>query len=127
MIAVALLLMVLALAWFMLAGFRVGDLTIYERVYLFLSPLPVLMALGIPLAMTALRWGAGRGERSWSNRLTEGGIWLSAALVVSGLALLWRRWSRNEGREGRLAAGIFLAGIPAFLTLAVISLYWLRG
>lgn len=127
MITVAMLLVAVALAWFMLAGFRVGALTVYERIYLLLSPLPVVLSLGIPLAMTVLRLGEGRGERSWSNRLAEGAIWLSGALVLAGLALMWRHGVRNEGREGRLAAGIFLAGIPALLTLAVISLNWLGG
>ncbi len=126
MITGALLLVALGLSWFMLAGWRTGSLTVLERGYLILSPLPVLGAFGGPLATTVL-WTGAAADRLWSNRLTTAGIWLSGALVLAGFALMWRRRARGDTSEGRLGAGLFLAGFPAFLTLVVVAFYALRG
>lgn len=126
MISVAMLLVALGLSWFLLAGFRTGSLTGLERGYLFLSPLPVILALGVPLALTILRVDSNAAP-PLSNGLTVAGIWLSGVLVLAGLALVWRRRGRVEGPAGRMAAGIFLAAIPALLTLLVNLLYLLRS
>lgn len=122
MITVALLLILLGLSWFLLAGFQVGSLTALERVYLWLSPVPVLLAVGVSIAVTVLRLDSA-STRVWSNRLSAAGVWLSVSMILAGLALMGRRHGRGHIREGRLAAGLFLAGIPALLTAIVVLLY----
>jgi len=124
MIAVGILLVALALSWFLLAGRGTGPLTPLERVYLVVSPLPVLLMFGIPLGRELLR--ANSVTRPAGSRLEAVSIGLSAVLVLAGLALTWRRWTRDEDRKSRLTAAIFLSGIPAFLTLLVGLFYGLR-
>ena len=122
MIVVALLLVALGLSWFLLAGWNTAALTVLDRVFLVLSPVPVVLTIGAPLAMTVLQAGADFA-RLWSNRLSVAGIGLSGILLLAGLALVGRRRVRDEAPEGRLWAAIFLAGIPVFLTLLVVLLY----
>ena len=122
LMVVALLLIALGLSWFMLAGWKAGSLTALERGYLALTPVPVILTVGVPLAMTMLREG-GDVARQWSNRVSVVGICLGGVLLLAGGTLVGRRRVREENPAGRLWAGIFLAGIPVFLTLAVVVLY----
>ena len=121
MVALGLLLVVLALSWYLLAGRGTGSFTIMERVFLALTPLPVILMFAIPLLLDALRLGSAVG--AWKTKLEPASIWASAGLVLSGVVLVWRRFARNADRQGRLTAGIFLAGIPVLLALAVGLLY----
>lgn len=123
MFSVGVLLVALVLSWFLLAGRATGRLTGLERAYLIVSPLPVLLMFGVPLVKQLLRANPAQPRGS---RLEEVSVGLSAALVLAGLALAWRRWTRGEDRKSRLTAGIFLAGIPAFLALLVVMFYGLR-
>ncbi len=125
MIAVALLLVALVLSWFVLAGRTGGAFTIFERIHLALSPLPLVLMFGISLATQLLRIGPD-GLGSWTRWLEPASIGLSAVLVVTGIALIWRRWARGEDRKGRLTAATLLAGIPVVLALLVVLFYGLR-
>jgi hypothetical protein len=124
-ISVGILLVALVLSWFLLAGRAAGPLTPLERVYLLVSPLPVLLMFGIPLTLELLRVSAA-DARAWNGRLDPVATGLSTALILAGVALTWRRFSRGEDRKSRLTAAIFLSGIPAFLTLLVGLFYGLR-
>jgi hypothetical protein len=125
MIAVGILLVALALSWFLLAGRGTGPLTPLERVYLVVSPLPVLLMFGIPLALELLRVSPDNA-RAWNGELDPVSIGLSTALILAGVALTWTRFARGGDRKSRLTAAIFLSGIPAFLTLLVGLFYGLR-
>jgi hypothetical protein len=116
--AVAILLAAFGGVWFMFAGGKAGPLDRLERAYLLVSPLPVAVMFGIPLLPELLHAG-GDGVRF----LEPAGLLLSGVLTLAGLVLLWRRWVRGEPRDARLAAGIFLAGIPALLWLTVVLMY----
>lgn len=126
MIAVGVLLVAIALSWFLLAGRAAGPLTGLERIYLVVCPLPVVLMFGVPLALELGRVTP-ESVRPWSSRLDTASIGLSAVLIAAGLALSWRRWTRGEDRKSRLTAGIFLSGIPALLTLVVGLLFAFRG
>ncbi len=125
MIAVAVLLIALALSWFILAGGPAGSITRLERIYLLVTPLPILLMFGVSLLIETLRIPADR-VRWLTSHLEPAAILLSAGLILAGMALVWRRWARDEGRKNRLVAGIFLAGIPAILAFLVVLMYGLR-
>ena len=121
MIAGIALAAVLLLVGLMLRGPGGRPLAPPERFYLVTAPLPIVLALVLP---SALGWLAtGPAARSWGLRLTAVGGWSSAALVLSGVVLIWRRRSRGLGSDRRLAAGLLLASLPAVLMAMIAVLY----
>jgi hypothetical protein len=110
---------VLALGLLLLPWERGGRLTTAERVYLFGSPLPILLVLFLPGAMN---WsGSTPDTRSRGLQLTEVGLYVSGAMMLIGVGLIWQR--RRQGRpfDPLVPAGLFLAAIP-LLMVAIIAL-----
>jgi len=98
-----------------------------ERVYLFSTALPMLLAIVFPgLASLAItdRGGSLETQRWWSDRLLLAGLIASGALVVAGAALVWRRWWKDGVIDGRLLNGMVMASVPLLLVTTVGLLYW---
>ena len=106
---------------------REGTLARAERVYLFSTALPMLLAIVFPgLASLAItdRGGSLETQRWWSDRLLLAGLIASGALVVAGAALVWRRWWKDGVIDGRLLNGMVMASVPLLLVTTVRLLYW---
>ena len=119
MFTALILLGTLALGLLLLPWERGGRLTAAERVYLFCSPVPILLVLFLPSAMN---WSGSTPEsRSRGLQLTEVGLYVSGAMILIGLGLIWQR--RRQGRpfDPLVPAGLFLAAIP-LLMVALIAL-----
>lgn len=123
MIAVACLIVFVALLGFMLRGSS-GPLAPAERLYLFATPLPFILAIILPGPIALIGQGSS-GVRTWGLWLNSAGGWLSMGLVLTGILLAGRRWTRGEPRNPRLTAGLLLAAIPAVLMGAVALMYQL--
>jgi cytochrome bd-type quinol oxidase subunit 2 len=121
MIAVIVLVAVALLGAILMRQGRTQPLTLPERAYLCVSPVPVLMAFAVPAAIAFQSLQP--ESRSWSNWISNAGLWLSAGLTVAGAALLAWRWGRDDASERRLVAGVALASMPALLGLLVVLLY----
>jgi hypothetical protein len=126
MITGAVLLCALALLWVQFGRSRAAPLAGLELEYLLCSPLPLVLGFGVPAAVSQL--GASNvTARLWSNRLIGVGVWLSGALTLVGIGLLWRRRVRGQLAEARLVAGVFLTAIPLLLALVVVLFYATRS
>jgi hypothetical protein len=109
---------------------RQGDLSRAERVYLFSTPAPLVLAFVVPDLVGLHFWFGGAmsaGQQWWSHRILIAGLVTSGALVIAGLVLLWRRWVDEGGVDARLVDGLLLASVPAVLVLLVAGLwFWPR-
>jgi len=93
-----------------------------ERLYLFASPVPVVVAFVLPGAISSLMDGPG-STRPWGVWLSAAGGWLSLAMVLSGVVLLARRQARDDGWDRRLLLGLLVAALPAVLIGLVVLMY----
>ena len=121
MIAVIVLVAVGLLGVILISQGRTHPLTLPERAYLCLSPLPVLMTFALPAAIAFQ--SVDPQSRSWSRWTSNAGLLVSAGLAVAGAALLAWRWGRDDASEQRLVASVALASMPALLSLLVVLLY----
>jgi hypothetical protein len=89
-----------------------GPLDSSERLFVALSPAPVLLTLAVPSLL---------GPRA-SNVVTAVGAVLSVVLVIAGSVLLFHRSRVDAGRDVRLLAALLLAAMPALMigTVAVL-------
>ena len=122
MISAFVLVGLILLGGFILAGGKAGALTSAESVYRLCAPMPVLLAFVVPAAFGLLMHDPA-GARPWTDRVSAAGVWLSGALVLIGLVLLGLRKSRSKPSDRRLVVAILIAAIPAFLVGVVMFLY----
>jgi hypothetical protein len=107
-------------------GSRHGNLSRAERVYLCSTPVPLLVAVLLPglIAMQIMRTsGSPALQRWWSDRTLQAGLATSAALVIAGGVLLWRRWMDDRGVDSRLMYGLLLASVPLLLVILLAG-FW---
>ena len=113
---------VAAAAFGLMRGSGHGTLERSARLYLWVAPVPALLALVFPGALAILAPGFEK-QRLWSLRLNWIGCWLSAALVLIGMFLMVRRSGRKAPGENRLLLGVIVASLPALLVGLVALLY----
>jgi hypothetical protein len=95
-----------------------------ERWFLWVTPLPVALLIAVPSAWSAAH-GWQRSGASIERASTIGGLVVSTALIIVGIATVWR--GRREGVDARVLVGIVIAGIPwlliglLFLEFSVLS------
>jgi hypothetical protein len=97
-------------------------LDVRERLYLFASPVPSVLAFVLPGLLGQVMEGTG-STRTWGLVLAEVGGWLSLAMVVAGVALLWRRRTHGDAWDRRLVVGLVVAALPAFMIGVVALMY----
>lgn len=125
MILVLLFLIGAVLLGFMLQRAPFGALTTGQRLYLWLTPVPILLDFLMP-ALPLLGGGA-PWPRSVINRLSMAGLALSGGLFLIGAWLVWRRRSLGQAPDNRMVAGMILAAIPALLAGLVALMYAFLG
>ena len=124
MIILVCALLIIALAAVMLGGGSGGALDRVEQLFLWMSPLPTILALVLP-GVLALSRPAGTQQVPWYVGLDVAGGILSLVLLIAGVLLLLRRSRRQQPRDSRLSMGLIVAGLPAVLIGLVALLYLL--
>ena len=121
MIAIGMLVLAALLLVALLGAHARHPLTALEIVYVALSPIPAIMTFVLPVIIT---WHSFEPEsRRLSNTVSNAGVFVSAGLAICGVALMARRFVKNEEQEQRLIVGLVLAALPASLALMVVLLY----
>ncbi len=92
-----------------------------ERLYLFASPAPLLLALVVPDIFGV--FDRDSSSRTLSNLLSETGIWLSLAFVIVGLVVVVRSQFQTGSIDGRLILALFVAAIPTLLVVLIYVLF----
>lgn len=95
----------------------------YERAYLILSVVPIIVTLVLPSTATL---SGNSALRAAFGRMTIPGMWLSLGLIPVGLGLIWRRRRETGFIDKRLSAGVAIGGLPAFLLLLLVFLWRVR-
>ncbi len=96
-----------------------------ERLFPWLTPLPMLLAVVVPTVL-ALTRPTTTGRAPWADELLRSGLVLSAVLLLFAGVIASRRLSRGSSVGRDVAAGSILAGLPLLLVGAVGLLFALR-
>ena len=121
MIAIGMLCLAALLLVSLISKHSSHPLSLPEIVYVVLSPVPAIMTFVLPVIIT---WHSFEPEsRRLSNTVSNAGVFVSAGLAICGVALMARRFVKNEEQEQRLIVGLVLAALPASLALMVVLLY----
>jgi hypothetical protein len=97
-----------------------------ERVYVVLAPLPLALAIVIPLVIN-LAFGFGKAPRRVVHGLNWAAIALSLGLTLAGLALVGRAMARGERWGSPLGVTVVVAGTPVVLVALSYGLFWLAA
>lgn len=97
-----------------------GVLGRLERLYLMVSPVPLVFAFVLPATFVLL--GMEISSPEWLQLSSQVGISLSVGLAAVGVALVWRKRVRNRIFDARMLAGVLLASIPALMLLLITLL-----
>jgi len=95
-----------------------------ERWYLGTSPLPAVLALGLPGPASLI--GDTVAARRLGAVLTQAGLWASIALLAIGIGLVVRRTRRSEPVGPVLLFGIVLASLPVVMVSVTALLFSLH-
>jgi len=120
MIGIVLLIVAIALAA-LLARPAPADLSVPERLFLWLTPVPALITFVVPAALALTRPTA-TGRAPWADELTRAGVTLSAAFLVAAIAIGARRL-RQGASLGSVAIGSVVAGLPLLIAGLIGLLY----
>jgi len=77
----------------------------------------VLMAGFGLLMMSPMLFDSGESVAAWGIFIF---VWSMPLLLIAGLAIGWFGFARN--REGVVAAGLFIAGLPLMIAMSVIAM-----
>jgi hypothetical protein len=96
-----------------------------ERLYVALSPLPLVTSLLVP-ALVGFGGGfSGASQRAWVRGATFAGLGLSLVLAATGLYLVLRLVNRRAPWGWPLGASVVVAASPALLVSLSSGLLWL--
>ena len=93
-----------------------------EKTFLYVAPLPAIIAFGIPAIMVVTVPGSVH-QLPWSLRFDVAAGILSLILLLAGGYLLIRQFRRAVRLDSRLVLGLIVAGLPALLIGLVALLY----
>lgn len=93
-----------------------------ERLFVWLSPIPVLITFIVPVMFVLTGWSAA-GRAPWADELTRAGLGSSGVLLVVAVVISCRRLSRGSPLGIAVTAGTALAGLPLLLT-GRVGLLW---
>src|SRR5262249_38344733 len=94
-----------------------------ESLYIWLSPVPVVLTIVIPAACNII-FDFAPDLRGPNLLITRIGVALSVVLLITGIYFwLRRRWGKQGNARLRIALATLLAGFPAAIFL-VVYLVW---
>ena len=98
-----------------------------ERIYVSLSPLPLLVSVLVPAVVGMTAGFSGPNQQAMFRGSTWVGVGLSLLLAIVGLGMVLRLVNRRAGWGWPLGASVVLAGSPVALFALGWGLLWLLG
>jgi hypothetical protein len=98
------------------------EMSRFERLFVWLSPIPVLITFIVPVMLVLTGWSVA-GRAPWADEVTGAGLACSGILLVVALVISCRRFSRGSPLGIAVTAGTALAGFPLLLT-GLVGLLW---
>lgn len=120
MITLIILLLAFLVIVFVVGFGPAGVLGRLERLYVMVSPVPLVFAFVLPATFVLL--GMEMSSPEWLQLSSEVGISLSVGLAAVGVITVWRKRVRSTTLDSRLLAGVLLASIPALMLLLITLL-----
>ena len=99
-----------------------GPLDQVERIYLAVAPLPAILTLVLP-GIIHTPQAATPASRTLAAQVSVIGTWISVALTLALLLLLWRRSRRHLPWDVRILAAGLVAAMPVLMVGLIALLY----